>query len=282
MGALLGSGIAALAGGVIGDVFSQQGTQETNAAQLAIAGMNNATMINLAKNAETYRFQDYARAGVNPMLVTGSPGLSVPSLQQPQLQNPNASFQNLGSQVTNAMQAAQQAAQIEQTKAQTRLIQAQTPGDVVALNDDGSPDYTRATGGTLGNLSAAQMAQSVKNAQATWDQIQASIKQTKQTTSLTEVQTDIAGMDQAQLKATLQALIQQQLAQTKITESEVPAAEAGAKIMQGNAGVWIKGIQTALGIAGQAASMAPSIGKAIGASQAPVFNQIRFPSPPAR
>jgi hypothetical protein len=187
----------------------------------------------------------------------------------PQINNPLGGFGQLGSQVGNAVQLAQAQSQVEQTKAQTQLIKANTPGDIVALNPDGSPDFSRATGGVLGNLNAAQIAQSIKNAEATWDQIQASVKQTGATTSLTQVQTAIAGLDQAQLKATLQALINQQLAQTKITEAGVPAAQAGAKIMEGNAGVWIKGIQTALGIVGEAAGIATPIGRAIGAAQGP-------------
>lgn len=123
MAAITAAAIGAGAG-ILGDAMSSSSAAQTNETQMAIAAMNNKTMIDLAKNAETYRFADYQRAGVNPMLVTGSTGMQVPQLQQPMLQNPGQSWSNLGNQVSSAMQLATQNAQIDALKAQAANAKA--------------------------------------------------------------------------------------------------------------------------------------------------------------
>lgn len=122
-GAAIGAGV-----GLVGDVLGFMGGQNTNAQQMALAQQQMAFQKDLATNAMQYRVADLKKAGLNPYLaVAGGSAQGAQAMPgaMAQLQNPAASFQAAGQQATNALQLMTQDAQIQQMKAQTRLMGVQ-------------------------------------------------------------------------------------------------------------------------------------------------------------
>lgn len=142
IGAAVGAGA-----GLIGDFMSQSGQKSTNAAMLAMQQQNEQWMEKMSDTAMQRRVTDLKNAGLNPMLAIGQGGASTPGISPVSLQNPEQSFSNMGSQVTNALQLGTMQSQIEATKAQADKANAD------AANTRAQLPFTAASSqATLDNL----------------------------------------------------------------------------------------------------------------------------------
>lgn len=142
---------AAAAAQVAGDAMNFFGQRETNIQNWDIAQAQMAFQKDMATNAMQYRVADLKKAGLNPYLAVGGgtatgaqamPGAAIP------MQNPAASFQNLGQGVASAMQLQTLQSEIEKNNAQAK--QASSQGDYTA--------------GALTGLTQAQQAETTARA----------------------------------------------------------------------------------------------------------------------
>jgi hypothetical protein len=144
----LGSAVGPAIGGAITGGLNYAGQSSTNSANMAILQQEQAFTSQMSGSAYQRATADMAKAGLNPMLAYSQGGASTPSPgSAPPMQNA------LGGAVTAGINAASQIAQVEQTKAQTANIEAQTQGnqaDAIFKQVEASRAINRMAGGQPG------------------------------------------------------------------------------------------------------------------------------------
>lgn len=154
MPALIG-GLITGAAGIFGDIMSSDTAQQTNAASISNSQYLQDEQLKmeqgLQQNAEEYntemsdtqmqrRVSDLASAGLNPASAISGVGASAPTVSapsvstpMPSLQNPGASFGNLGSQVGAAISASNAVKQGELLDQQKQSSAADTATKLAQL-----------------------------------------------------------------------------------------------------------------------------------------------------
>lgn len=228
---------------LVGGVLGYESTQQTNAMQMQLAQQQMAFQKDLATNAMQYRVADLQKAHLNPALAYSLGGAQAMPGAQAQLQNPGPGIQQAASAVG---QAAQYAANVRATNASAAKTEAETPGNVVVLKPDGTPDWSNPqnTGGVLGNLAMARGTLDLKNLDLTSQQIQQDVLYRRSQTTGQDVQNALSGLNFGIANTLARWTIDQAIANSRIAQAGVDPAEAYAKLMSGSAGPWIKGFET--------------------------------------
>lgn len=110
---------------LIGDFMSQSGREATNAANMAVAQKEMDWQERMSNTQMQRRVTDLKAAGLNPMLAAGGPGAAMPSVVQPQLENPNQAFTGLGAQVSSALQMRTLQHQLDLMDSQSEVADSQ-------------------------------------------------------------------------------------------------------------------------------------------------------------
>lgn len=93
---------------------SRAGQESANATNMAIAEMNNRTMVELANTAHQREVKDLIAAGLNPVLSVDGAGAPVPALTSAKVEN--AQKNNIGSAIHEGFSAKSQRDAVEQQK----------------------------------------------------------------------------------------------------------------------------------------------------------------------
>lgn len=196
------------------------GQERANDANVNMAGMNNATAIDLANTSIRRRVADYQAAGLNPALAYNTGGAAVPTLSTAKVENTadaaqrglstaseaafkRASIENLESQIgtqktqqlLNVSSAKKADADADVAAASAAEIRARTPTyeHNIALTDKQTQlaDFTIDKIAADTSLSSSQKAlveQEIRNAVATGDKIRADTGNVKVDTALKSAQ----------------------------------------------------------------------------------------------
>jgi len=89
------------------DAMSSSGQSHTNSQNVALSREQMQFEERMSDTAVQRRVADLKQAGMNPLLAAGS-AASVPSYTLPNVQNPDAAYQNVGSQAASAVGVYQQ------------------------------------------------------------------------------------------------------------------------------------------------------------------------------
>lgn len=230
MAAIWGAAIGAGAG-LLGDFMSSHGQQQTNAMNLQMQQQMEGWQEKMSNTAMQRRVADLKAAGLNPMLAVGQGGASTPGIAPVNIQNPEAAYGNLGGQTAQAIAAGQAIAQTENTKADTALKQANLPPSFLILKDDGTPDFIRSGGGTLGALTAEKSYKDIQVADATVQNIKQATETGKTQQVINQIQQQIQGMNRDFQSLTYQWALQEAANDLRISNTTTSRAEAEAKIL---------------------------------------------------
>ncbi|WNK12474.1 MAG: DNA pilot protein [Microvirus sp.] len=220
---------AAAAAAALGSWLSKQGQDDANETNVQIAEANRAFQEKMSNTAWQRGTADMQAAGINPMLAVMQGPASQPSGSLAQVQN------SMAPAVASALQGAQVAAttqQIEQSKAQADLLQAQK-----AKTESETIDQSINNARALADLQLAR----------TGDQKLSEDAVTSYWNARSANRAYAANEERARAKDPTgwQADVNRRKAEATLTEMQVPEAEAAAKMWGSDLGEnlkWLKPI----------------------------------------
>lgn len=122
----IGIGAAILGSAIIGGGFASSGQHDTNIANAEQAQANRDWQERMSNTQYQRATADMEAAGLNPMLAYSQGGAGTPSGAQATMQNPYASFGNMGSTVAEAYSSA---ANVDLANAQAEKARAEAEGE---------------------------------------------------------------------------------------------------------------------------------------------------------
>lgn len=221
---MFGLGAAVLGGvGLFGDIMSSQGQKSANATNIALQKESEGWQEKMSDTAVQRRAADMKAAGINPLMAAGNPA-STPTLGPATVGNAGAAYGQLGQQVSSAIATDQQVKQTASTIAlQTaQANSAQASADLtrshIPTGQTGDAATTGPVNHALGDAELRQIQASANLTDAQTGQVATNVKlinsqiaNTDANTALTNVKALMAGQDYTIQKATMQAIIQQEL-----------------------------------------------------------------------
>lgn len=144
------SGLANIAGGVIGGLFGKSGQEDANSANAEMARDQMAFQERMSNTGYQRAVKDLTKAGLNPMLAYSQGPASTPGGSLSRAENVNTAAM---SSAASAMQASQLAAQTVKTKEETDNVKVDTAVKAAQVeNVEAQTIQTLASAGQLGAM----------------------------------------------------------------------------------------------------------------------------------